>query len=253
MELLMISHLLGDFYFQTDNISEKKKSSLKYLLLHVVLYMTSIYCCVILATGKWKDYICAILIIGACHTIIDWVKIKLENTYEGMAKYKLLALTVDQMLHIIILWLFKQEFLFEMDLGWIPGISICLSNQMNEILIVIIAVLLCGKPSAIFVALVFERIPRTVYNAEKTGSESNTLNHSESLKIGSWVGILEREIILILGLLGQYGAIGFVLAAKSLARHNQLNNPAFAEKYLVGTLLSSLIALLSIVMCEGLK
>lgn len=69
------------------------------------------------------------------------------------------------------------------------------------------------------------------------------------MRIGSWIGILEREIILVLGLLGQYGAIGFVLTAKSLARHNQLNNQAFAEKYLVGTLLSAFVALLSVIMC----
>ena len=46
--------------------------------------------------------------------------------------------------------------------------------------------------------------------------------------------------------MGQLGAIGFVLAAKSLARFKQLDDRDFAEKYLVGTLLSVLIALLSI-------
>jgi hypothetical protein len=49
-----------------------------------------------------------------------------------------------------------------------------------------------------------------------------------------------------LGLNGQLGAIGFVLAAKSLARFNQLNDKSFAEKYLVGTLLSVVIALFCI-------
>lgn len=72
----------------------------------------------------------------------------------------------------------------------------------------------------------------------------------ENARIGSWIGILEREIIFILGLLGQYGAIGFVIAAKSLARHSQLNEPAFAEKYLIGTLLSSFMALVCIMICK---
>ena len=43
--------------------------------------------------------------------------------------------------------------------------------------------------------------------------------------------MLEREIILILGLMGQFGAIGFVLTAKSLARFRQLEDKEFAEKY----------------------
>lgn len=120
-------------------------------------------------------------------------------------------------------------------------------NQISEYWIVVIAALLCGKPAAIVVALVFERIPKTLQKADEQ------VNQTESLKIGSWVGILEREIILILGLLGQFGAIGFVLAAKSLARHSQLNNQAFAEKYLVGTLLSAFIALSNVAMCLCLK
>lgn len=37
--------------------------------------------------------------------------------------------------------------------------------------------------------------------------------------------------------------IGFIIAAKSLARFNQLCDKNFAEKYLVGTLSSVLIAL----------
>ncbi|HZK72111.1 MAG TPA: DUF3307 domain-containing protein, partial [Clostridia bacterium] len=67
------------------------------------------------------------------------------------------------------------------------------------------------------------------------------------IKSGYLIGVLERVIILTLGLNGQIGAIGFVLAAKSLARFNQLNDKSFAEKYLVGTLLSVAIALFCIV------
>ena len=129
-----------------------------------------------------------------------------------------------------------------MSFEWLSGISFDFANQTKEVLIIIIAVLLCGKPAAILVALVFEKIPRTVQNTENS--------EMENLRIGSWIGILEREIILILGLMGQYGAIGFVLTAKSLARHKQLNEQAFAEKYLVGTLLSALIALLGVIMCS---
>ena len=63
--------------------------------------------------------------------------------------------------------------------------------------------------------------------------------------------MLEREIILMLGLMGQFGAIGFVLTAKSLARFKQLENKSFAEKYLVGTLLSGGIAIVCIVVFKG--
>ncbi|NLL73630.1 MAG: hypothetical protein GX237_08895 [Clostridiales bacterium] len=59
--------------------------------------------------------------------------------------------------------------------------------------------------------------------------------------------MLEREIIFVLGSMGQFGVIGFVLTAKSIARFKQLEDKDFAEKYLVGTLLSSLIGIVSAV------
>ena len=49
-------------------------------------------------------------------------------------------------------------------------------------------------------------------------------------------------------LAGQLGAVGFVVAAKSLARFKQLEDKDFAENYLVGTMLSFLFAMV----CAGL-
>ena len=38
MKLLMIGHLLGDFYFQTNKLAEKKRTSFVYTLLHCFIY-----------------------------------------------------------------------------------------------------------------------------------------------------------------------------------------------------------------------
>ena len=105
------------------------------------------------------------------------------------------------------------------------------------------------KPAAIFVSLVFKIIPETIDQANQTMKVKGSIEN-EGAKIGFWIGVLEREIILMLGLIGQFGAIGFVLTAKSLARFKQLENKSFAEKYLVGTLLSALIAIGNIVICK---
>jgi len=59
---------------------------------------------------------------------------------------------------------------------------------------------------------------------------------------GRFIGILERMILLILVILGQWAGIGFILAAKSLARFRELDSRPFAEYYLVGTLTSLLVA-----------
>jgi len=61
---------------------------------------------------------------------------------------------------------------------------------------------------------------------------------------GRLIGILERWVLVTLILLGQWGGIGFVLAAKSVARFKELEaNRHFAEVYLVGTMTSVVIAM----------
>lgn len=60
---------------------------------------------------------------------------------------------------------------------------------------------------------------------------------------GRVIGLLERALIYAFVLSGQYGAIGFTLAAKGFTRFKELENRAFAEYVLIGTLLSSSLAL----------
>ena len=50
----------------------------------------------------------------------------------------------------------------------------------------------------------------------------------------------------------QFGLIGFVLTAKSIARFKQMEDKNFAEKYLIGTLTSFLIVLITILILKGL-
>jgi hypothetical protein len=58
------------------------------------------------------------------------------------------------------------------------------------------------------------------------------------------IGLLERVLIYGFILQGQYGAIGFVTAAKAFTRFKALDDRSFAEYVLVGTLLSGGLALL---------
>jgi membrane protein implicated in regulation of membrane protease activity len=64
-------------------------------------------------------------------------------------------------------------------------------------------------------------------------------------KMGGRIGILERALVVMLTLSGGPGSIGFVIAAKTLARFKELDDQDFAERYLLGTLASVTIALAS--------
>lgn len=55
---------------------------------------------------------------------------------------------------------------------------------------------------------------------------------------GRVIGLLERLVMFVLVLLGEFSAIGFLIAAKAMARFKQLEEQNFAEYFLVGTLAS---------------
>jgi hypothetical protein len=68
---------------------------------------------------------------------------------------------------------------------------------------------------------------------------------ASSARVGATIGVLERILIVVLVLTGSEAAVGFVVAAKTLARFRLLDDRDFAEYYLVGTLASVAIAIMS--------
>jgi hypothetical protein len=64
-------------------------------------------------------------------------------------------------------------------------------------------------------------------------------------RIGETIGVLERLLVVVFVLGGAGIAVGLVIAAKTIARFRQLDDRAFAEYYLLGTLASVSVAVLS--------
>ncbi|SEW03890.1 DUF3307 domain-containing protein [[Clostridium] fimetarium] len=262
MELVIFGHILGDFYIQTDKIADKKKKSAWYMLLHCFFYMIVMYIVLLVLTGDFIQSLMIAVIIGLSHICVDIIKVKVDLK---TPKYEYVVFLLDQAIHIVFLILICFLFKIQFNVDRYSSLQLMDNISFHKMITILIAGLICSKPTALFISLVFKAIPKTVEDADreeqecdkeeqedfkKTNKGKNAKNineknveYEEIIKIGSWIGILEREIILLLGLLGQYGAIGFVLAAKSLARYKQLEKKAFAEKYLVGTLLSTLIAI----------
>jgi len=64
-------------------------------------------------------------------------------------------------------------------------------------------------------------------------------------QVGATIGVLERLLIVTLLLVGAEAAIGFVIAAKTIARFRLLDDRDFAEYYLLGTLASVSVAIVT--------
>ncbi len=238
--LLMTAHLLGDFMFQSAKIAHKKLENIKYFLLHCMIYAIFIFLALI-SFGPLKNIIFIFIFIVLSHAIIDYCRIKISLSI-NKKQIDFALFVIDQIAHIIII-LICAYFIKGYSAGGYAVLNALNKHiqlwQLYNILVYILMFVICLSPTAVFIKKVF------IFFSMQNYAEVET--EEELIKSGYLIGILERTIILILGFSGQTGAIGFVLAAKSLARFKQLENRNFAEKYLVGTLLSAAISLFCIV------
>lgn len=82
---------------------------------------------------------------------------------------------------------------------------------------------------------------RFIVKAAPAGDEDG--EQRQSLRGGTWIGILERLAVTAVIVSGQMAMIAVVVAVKGFGRFNELkDNPVASEKFVVGTLASLLWA-----------
>ena len=87
-----------------------------------------------------------------------------------------------------------------------------------------------------------KKFPILTKKALKAIGTTGVNSKSENENTGEIIGIIERLLILTFILAGNYEAVGFSIAAKSIARFKELDDKNFAEYYLLGTSVSVGIA-----------
>jgi len=86
---------------------------------------------------------------------------------------------------------------------------------------------------------------------EPTGRPRPSVPVGAPARIGATIGALERLLIVVFVLVGAEAAVGFVIAAKTIARFKQLDDRGFAEYYLLGTLASVAVAILTALVAKA--
>lgn len=228
-------HILADFYFQTSVIAQKKENSFSYLLLHCLIYLLTMVA-VILPLSNWQLVQWA-LFIAVIHFIIDSCKALLVRRFKFSDLQNVLFYFTDQFLHILtILFVVACVVLTQIDIAYFSSLLNLFDIfhiDPKQVLSWVVVLLLIIQPSSITIRKVLDHFdPKT--------ADDGIAN------AGALIGTFERLLILLMLYANQYAAIGFVLTAKSIARYNKIaEEPKFAEYYLLGTLLSSLLVILS--------
>ena len=220
--LLLICHLLSDYYFQSQKMADRKDQDKKVLGLHILYVALPLIVVSFCHLELW--WICLVILLT--HAAIDFLK---PIVQKQLKLPKAWTFALDQVLHL--------------------GILTCLvlmgaKNDTTyllpfDTLNLIFYVLLVGKPSNIAFKILFAKYQPT------SKKKMDTITGA-----GSMIGFLERLVTGACLVYGQFASIGLVFTAKSIARYNKISeDPAFAEYYLIGSLFSILSALLAAWLC----
>ncbi|MDF3128232.1 DUF3307 domain-containing protein [Kiritimatiellaeota bacterium B1221] len=210
--VLICAHILGDFLFQTNWIAQNK-GRIKGWWVHVLIHGALVYL-VAMQWGLWK----LPLAVALLHGLVDLCKCRFPDTPK--------TFFIDQMVHVGILGLFS---------GGLSEAGITLTpDPWYEGLVWISGFVLVTKGAGFAVAKVAQAL------VEENGLVVKGLKHG-----GACIGNLERSLIFLLILIGQPGAIGFLVAAKSILRFEEAKKQELAEYVLIGTLLSFTLAIAS--------
>lgn len=215
---LFIAHFLSDFTFQSQTLADAKKTQLGALSIHLLIVGIPLIILAILFPINNGDLFFQVWL---SHLAIDYVKYFLNKHNWIKETWEARAFLVDQLLHISAIVILYHSIGVNID-------SHSLWIEPNYTLLQILFILLISKPVNNLFKLYFSK-----YQIAE-GEEEQTVTGA-----GALIGQLERLIMGIFLLLGQYTAIGLVFTAKSIARYDKISkSQAFAEYYLIGSLFS---------------
>lgn len=238
--IFLLGHILGDFYFQTDNMARKKEESIKEVIIHCLVYWTAIM--LVLSPAASERMIGLGSAVASTHGAIDimkyysvrWIK---KNRRMTILKERDIFL-IDQFCHVLCLTF--TAYIGVLVLGkininrWYEFFTDMTGIPRMKTLSWFLALLFIHKPANIIISKLLK-----MYKPMEANEMIKRDNNA-----GRFIGTLERLLILIFISIEQYSAIGLVLTAKSIARYDRISKEKdFAEYYLLGTLLSTAIVL----------
>lgn len=216
--LQIIAHTVSDFYLQTDkSCADKEKKGFKSSKLYIHALITFAI--------SWLlsfsiDFWWLALIIAVSHLLVDAMK-----CYASKCKG---IFFIDQLIHLLVIVVVCYL--------WNCNLPNCVAGVEEKYIALLLGTLICLKPSNIIIKEIFKAANIKVNNGSDDDSTGDLPN------AGKLIGIVERLLSLVFVLLGQYEAVGFIIAAKSLLRFAE-GDKAKSEYVLIGTLLSFSMAI----------
>ncbi|GIN70303.1 hypothetical protein J14TS2_07780 [Bacillus sp. J14TS2] len=284
--LLLLAHLIADFWLQSDQMVENK---IKYLKKHLLHHLLTTGLALAVIWGYQYEFqhiiyyfILPLAFIMLTHLLIDLSKIKLVDSMPKSATDNMKRLgyfLLDQVLHVIMILLTSILFfsmkVAEMTASFLDLYGTSSLSTFNTALSLIIIYILATSVSGHIVKYIIGSLPSefanfegelTLNNQIKARQEKNHLTTESSFtekyhyltystplrSRGKLIGYIERLLVIILTVIGAYPSIAFIIAAKSIARFKQLDDRNWSEYFLLGTLTSIFLGLVLGLVVQGI-
>lgn len=224
---LLLAHLIADFWLQSDRmVAEKKQFGFRGRALYFHSLIVAVVSYVFVFDCRFW---CAAILIFMTHCAIDYVK--------TCFKKGALLFAVDQLVHVVLLYIISKCYIScnadWHQIAWIPEEYALATPAL------ICAFVVCTSPANYFIREIIADFKIDTGLKKKCTQNGGPV--SKLKNAGALIGSLERLLVLLFVLIGNYEAAGFTVAAKSILRFKDDEGPR-TEFVLVGTLLSFLIA-----------
>ena len=232
-------YLLKRYY----NLSEKK-----YFIRGITLFA-----CISLVTIKYYSWIVfgSIVILTVVWSLSEVILKIFSKNNRFIAEIFLVKIMVITILFMLI----GSFFMTIKSNSWFDTVWITVFGKdiriVHKILLYGIGYIFVIDGGTMIVKGVLKKFPMLTQRAmdaiSRGGKEkkyAQIMSRSEQENAGEVIGIIERILILTFVLVGSYEAVAFSVAAKSIARFNELDDKYFAEYYLLGTSISVSIAVI---------
>lgn len=269
---LLIAHLLSDFVLQgratlAARRSMERSSRLRGNLLHGLVYLL---CSVAMLLGELTPLALLVLTGLTCiHFLIDLVKShheamhgkKREDREEPLSwsgdrclhSHGLLLFLADQCSHLVFIliaaWLLSIRpgglLLTHRLYGLVRDVWAGLGAMVLEQRLLAAAASLLTGVWGVGIALRVYYSDRETARGSRTGGKQETMMDEALIDGGFVIGVLERLVVICVIVMGLQEVIGFILAAKSIARFKKFKDERFMEYFLIGSSLSFLAAILT--------
>ena len=222
MIYMLIGHVLGEFYLQSNKLAKEKETSLQYVMIHNILYGFGLFIGFLLILCFRRitlfDFYCFVM-LWILHGVIDTVKYFLGNTNTLTKRW---IFIIDQIIHIMSIVIVTQ--IFNM-------------TTTHATLNFVLMMLLVGKPANVLLLLLIHRYDPRHYADTPVNSVKGA---------GMYIGMSERLLFIIFLATNNFTGIPVVLTIKAFARYKRIvDEPIFAEYFAIGTFTSLLITLIT--------